>query len=139
MVAPRVPVAAILLHICGFPCVVCPGIAATIDRPSIYTHELLPQGPSWKEVQRLIAGTRGDQASLVRDHAVILLLSLYGFRIGEVCSLTLEDVDWAAERIHVRRSKQRKMQDYPLTAEVGEAILRYLDKSGPDPHTASCS
>jgi len=108
-----------------------PGIAETIDRPSIYTHELLPQGPPWKEVQRLIAGTRGDQASVVRDHAVILLLSLYGFRIGEVSSLTLEDIDWTAERIHVRRSKQRKIQDYPLTAEVGEAILRYLRQVRP--------
>jgi integrase/recombinase XerD len=31
----------------------------------------------------------------------------------------------------VRRPKQRRQQDYPLVTEVGEAILRYLQRTRP--------
>ena len=43
-----------------------------------------------------------------------------------MCKLTLDDISWETELSRVRRSKQRKVQDYPLTVEVGGAILRYL-------------
>jgi integrase len=55
----------------------------------------------------------------------------YGLRVGEVCRLRLEDIDWAEEKICVRRSKQRKVQTYPLTTEVGNALLRYLKEARP--------
>jgi integrase/recombinase XerD len=51
---------------------------------------------------------------------------VYGLRIGEVCRLTLDDVDWFNEKIRVRRLKNKRIQEYPLTAEVGNAILKYL-------------
>lgn len=108
-----------------------PGIAATIDRPRLYCYEPLPQGPSWEDVRRLIANLRGDNPTYIRNRAVVLLLAVYGFRVGEVAKLTLDDLDWEAERIHVRRSKQRKTQEYPLTPEVGAAILRYLKEVRP--------
>lgn len=110
----------------------CPtGIAATIDRPRLYCYEPLPQGPSWEDVRRLIANLSGDDPTRIRNRAVVLLLAVYGFRVGEVAKLTLDDLDWETEHIHVRRSKQRKTQDYPLTPEVGAAILRYLKEVRP--------
>jgi integrase len=50
----------------------------------------------------------------------------YGLRRGEVERLTLDDLDWVAETIHVTRPKQRRAQCYPMSVPVGEAILRYL-------------
>ncbi len=38
---------------------------------------------------------------------------------------------WAEEKISVRRFKQRKVQAYPLTTEVGNALLRYLKEARP--------
>jgi site-specific recombinase XerD len=108
-----------------------PGLAATIDAPPIYSFEPLPQGPAWKDVQRLIASVNGDHPTEIRNRAIILLLAVYGFRIGEVCKLTLDDISWETELIRVRRSKQRRIQDYPLTLEVGGAILRYLREVRP--------
>jgi site-specific recombinase XerD len=108
-----------------------PDLAKTIERPRIYTHELLPQGPSWSEVQRLIASVDGDQPAQIRDRAVILLLAVYGFRIGEVTALSLEDFDWENERIRLSRSKRRTRQEYPLMPVVGEAVLRYLREARP--------
>jgi integrase/recombinase XerD len=107
------------------------GIAESIDAPRLYTHENLPQGPSWEEVKRLLASVNGASPVQIRSRCAILLCAVYGLRVGEVCRLRLEDIDWAEEKICVRRSKQRKVQTYPLTTEVGNALLRYLKETRP--------
>lgn len=103
-----------------------PGLAETIKGPKIYSMASLPEGPSWEQVQRLIANLNTDRPTQVRDRAIVLLLAVYGLRIGEVCRLTLDDLDWINEKIRVRRLKNRRSQEFPLTAEVGNAILKYL-------------
>jgi integrase/recombinase XerD len=102
-----------------------------IDGPRLFQHESLPAGPPWPDVQRLIASTGGDSARDIRDRAILMLLATYGFRSGEVASLCLEDVNWENEIISISRPKPRRAQEYPLVNEVGEAILRYLEKVRP--------
>lgn len=108
-----------------------PGLAEMIDAPRLYTHERLPQGPRWTEVQRLLDATRGHRVKQIRDYAMLLLLAVYGFRSGEVRGLTLDDIDWEHERLHPPRPKQRKVGQYPLVREVAEAIVRYLTQGRP--------
>jgi integrase/recombinase XerD len=91
-----------------------PGLAETIDAPRLYTHERLPQGPRWAEVQQLLDANRGDAAAQVRNYAMLLLLAVYGFRSGEVCGLTLDDIDWEHERIHPPRPKQAESGTVPV-------------------------
>jgi site-specific recombinase XerD len=109
----------------------CRAGLAAIDAPRIYRLESLPRGPQWSDVQRLLTSCRGDMPTEIRDHAMLLLLAVYGMRGGEVRHLRLEDIDWEREIIHIRRSKQRKSQHYPLVHEVGSAILRYLREARP--------
>lgn len=108
-----------------------PEIAESIDRPVLYSYESLPQGPQWEDVQRLIGGMSGDDPTRIRDRAAILLLAVYGFRMGEVCRLKLDDIDWRTERILLHRPKLKKRQEYPLAAEVGESIVRYIREVRP--------
>lgn len=108
-----------------------PGLAVGIEGPRLFSHESLPVGPKWEEVQRLIASTDTDLPQDIRDRAILLLLAVYGLRSGEVVALTLDDVGWEQGILHVSRPKQRCKQDYPLAAEVGEAILRYLQRVRP--------
>jgi integrase len=108
-----------------------PGFAETIEAPRLYTKERLPQGPQWSEVQRLLHANRGDTATQIRNYAMLVLLAVYGFRSGEVRGLTLDDIDWEHERIYPPRPKQRKVGEYPLVGEVGEAILRYITRVRP--------
>jgi integrase/recombinase XerD len=96
-----------------------PGLAETIQSPRIYSMAALPEGPSWVQIQRLLADLNTERVSHIRDRAIILLLAVYGLRIGEVCALTLDDLDWANEKIRVRRLKNKRIQEFPLTAEVG--------------------
>ncbi|MHB1749932.1 MAG: site-specific integrase [Acidithiobacillus sp.] len=106
-------------------------IAEGIEGPRLFRDEALPVGPPWSEVQRLIASTDANGPQDRRDRAILLLLAVYGLRSGEVVALTLEDVNWEQGLLHVRRPKQRREQDYPLTATVGGAILDYLQQARP--------
>jgi len=65
----------------------CGAIAAAIEAPRLFAQEGLPLGPTWGEVQQLIASTAGDLVVDIRDHAILLLLAVYGLRRGEVARL----------------------------------------------------
>lgn len=106
-------------------------IAAGIEGPRLFRHESLPLGPTWEEVQHLIARTDTDRAQDIRDRAIFLLLAVYALRAGEVVALTLDAVNWEQEIIRITRPKQRCQQDYPLVTDVGEAIVRYLQQVRP--------
>jgi len=106
-------------------------IAPGIRGPRVYKHEGLPTGPTWSDVERLIKSANGSTILDIRDHAILRLLAIYGFRRQEVSQLRLEDIDWQQDRILVRRQKQRCIQEYPLVASVGDAILHYLQHARP--------
>jgi len=107
------------------------GLAALVASPRVYQHENLPIGPSWEDVQRLIATTDGARPIDVRDRAILLLLAIYALRSGEVRALKLEDLDWEKDLLFVPRSKGRKREPYPLSPTVGQAIIRYLKEGRP--------
>jgi site-specific recombinase XerD len=103
-----------------------------IDLPRRYALSDVPLAPSTDEVDRLLKVTAtGSDPCTIRDHAVLSLLIHYGLRRGEVERLTLDDIDWAAETLQVMRPKQRRPQCYPLSAPVGDAILRYIREARP--------
>lgn len=107
------------------------GIADAVEAPRLFSQEGLPLGPTWDVVQQLIASTSGDRPVDIRNHAIVLLLAIYGLRRGEVARLRLEDVHWEDDMLQVVRPKQRCTQNYPLVASVGNAILRYLKEGRP--------
>lgn len=103
-----------------------PGLADAIMAPRVYRQELLPSGPSWDVVQKLLKSTEGSRPVDIRDRAMLMLLAVYGLRSEEVQRLQLGDVDWDRNRITIVRPKPRTIQQFPLAATVGDAILRYL-------------
>jgi site-specific recombinase XerD len=107
------------------------GLAAAIASPRIYSDEGLPRGPDWDAVQRLIASATGNTPMAMRDRAILMLLAVYGFRRGEVARLCLEDIEWDQEVLRVVRPKQRRVQRYPLTRPVGNAVVQYLRQVRP--------
>lgn len=106
-------------------------IAQGIKRPRLYSQEQLPVGPSWKDVQRMLASLNTDDPGHIRDRPMLMLCAIYGLRPSEVARLRLEDLDWEHDRILVRRRKVNKAQVYPLTPAVGNAILRYVKEVRP--------
>ena len=103
-----------------------PGLTAAILLPRIYRHEGLPLGPTWDEVGRMLVKTAGNGPAQLRDHAILLLLSVYALRSGEIRRLAIEDLDWKQERIRVVRSKSAREEMLPLEPSVGNALAQYL-------------
>jgi integrase/recombinase XerD len=107
------------------------GFARGIRSPRIPKYEEAPTGPPWTEVRRLLRSVNGREPAELRDRTVLLLCSIYGLRRREVAELTIDDFDWRNETLTVRRAKRGRLQQYPIQYEVGETILRYLQKARP--------
>lgn len=103
-----------------------PRLATTIRGPRIYALERLPAGPTWSDVQRLLAGLQTRRSTDLRDRAILMLFAIYGFRASEVATLRLDDIDWAHDRLWITRAKRREAQVYPLLPSVGNALIEYL-------------
>jgi site-specific recombinase XerD len=108
-----------------------PGMAAAVVAPRVYRHAALPAGPSWADVERVIAAASGDKPAEIRARALLLLLAVYGLRRGEVAALRLEDFDWEREILTVPSGKRQRPRIYPLCRPVGDAVLRYLREARP--------
>lgn len=108
------------------------GLTDSILSPRVYRHEGLPLGPPWDTIGRVLAETGADDSASLRDHAIILLLSVYGLRSGEVRRLRLADIDWIHDQLHFIRSKSRREETAPLEPRVGNAIARYLRDGRPE-------
>ena len=71
-----------------------------------------------------------DGAERLRDRAIILLLARLGLRASEAAHLSFEQIDWADGRLTVA-GKARREERLPLTQEVGDAIIAYVERARP--------
>lgn len=108
-----------------------PGLAAGIVAPGYRADEVLPKGIERNDVERLLASVRGRRIVDLRDRAILMLFTSYGLRVAEVAGLRLDDFDWDAGMFRVRCSKPGRIQLWPLSQEVGQAILDYLQHGRP--------
>jgi site-specific recombinase XerD len=90
----------------------------------------IPRAISPDLVRRLLASINRHTALGRRDYAILLLLARLGLRGGEVARIELEDIDWSAGSISVRR-KGGQHSILPLPADVGAAIAAYLRQGRP--------
>jgi integrase/recombinase XerD len=107
-------------------------LSSTVIAPMLYAFESIPSALRSGDVEKILAATRQDCTPKgVRDYAILMLISKYGIRSGEVATLRLDDVDWRKEVIRIRHSKTGAISDLPLLPDVGEAMLKYLQDSRP--------
>ena len=86
----------------------------------------LPKALSNEELEHLL-GVLGDpNQSSRRDDAIVRCALDLGLRIGEVAKLGLDDIDWRAGTIKLRKTKSRREDVLPLPETTGRAIADYL-------------
>jgi integrase/recombinase XerD len=107
-------------------------LSKAIESPRRYRFANLPRSISWTDVERMLQSVDRRNAVGRRDYAVLLLLTTYGLRGREVAALTLDDVDWKHNRLHVGGRKAEHSTAYPLAPTVGDAILAYLKNGRPE-------
>lgn len=77
-------------------------------------------------VVRLLAAVDRSSPRGRRDYAILLLAARLGLRTGDICTLTLDDLDWDGATIDIVQSKTRAALRLPISEEVGEALIDYL-------------
>jgi site-specific recombinase XerD len=78
------------------------------------------------ELRRLIKACGGKEFRDRRDNAIVRLMAETGMRAGEVCGLTVDDVDLTRGLVTVRRGKGGKGRVAPFGAQTGVSIDRYI-------------
>ncbi|MDE0052831.1 MAG: tyrosine-type recombinase/integrase [Gammaproteobacteria bacterium] len=106
-----------------------PGLVAAV--PSVPQKQLssLPRYIASDDVERAIA-TCGDNATGLRDRAILLLLARLALRAGDIVDLRLTDVDWDGARIRVF-GKSRREAVLPLPQDAGDALHAYIATARP--------
>jgi integrase/recombinase XerD len=107
-----------------------PGLEAAIPLLPHWRLASLPRYLQPEEVERIVASC--DLATSVgkRDRAILLLLARLGLRAGDVVQLRLSDLDWKNAWVQVC-GKGRRQARLPLTQEVGDALVDYLQRGRP--------
>jgi integrase/recombinase XerD len=88
----------------------------------------------WEDVRRLLQAVDTSTARGLRDHALLLMMSTYGFGAGEVIRLRFDDVDWNAATLRVVRPKTGVAFTLPLLPAVAKTLAFYL-RDGRPPNT----
>jgi integrase/recombinase XerD len=108
-----------------------PGLWLGMPTYAIPRHAFTPKGPCWKDVQRMLASSCGKRAVEIRDHAFVLLMAVYGLRVGDVVGLQLGDVDFSQRILTVRRRKNLVTQRFPLNQDIWRTLRRYVESHRP--------
>lgn len=106
-------------------------LSCFVASPRRYKLQSLPGVLEWEDVQKIIDSVDLSTRAGPQHYAILLFLTTYGLRAGEVARLTLDDIDWRKETIHIAPGKTGRDLWLPLTAGVGKAILAYLKDRRP--------
>lgn len=100
--------------------------------PRLYGFESIPLALRAEDIRAVLAVTHKDRSRKgLRDYAILMLLSSYGLRAGEITALRLEDVGWRSDMLRILHSKTSAYSELPLLPAVGNAILNYIQKARP--------
>ncbi len=106
-------------------------LASQIESPRIRSMNRPPRARPWRDVQRILAAIDRDHAPGRRDYALLLLMATFGMGVGEVLGLQLDDIEWKARVIHLRRPKTDIAVDLPFLDPVARALALYLREERP--------
>ncbi len=106
----------------------CPaGLERAIPAVAGWRHGSLPSYLSATEVDQIIGTCEESSLMGIRDKAIMLLFVRLGLRAGDVADLRLSLIDWSDGSFLVS-GKSRREERLPLSQEVGDALVAYLEK-----------
>ena len=101
-------------------------LASGVMAPRFRASARLPRTLPWRDVKRILRAVRRSDPTGRRDFAMLLLLATYGLGAAEILALRLEDLDWRAGVLRVRRPKTKVDIELPLLPAVARALTAYL-------------
>jgi integrase len=102
------------------------GLIGVVSYPANWQLASLPKALSGAEVARLVGSLGQGDPSARRTDAIVRCALDLGLRSSEVAKLGLDDIDWRAGTVTLRRTKSRREDILPLPEATGRAIADYL-------------
>lgn len=90
--------------------------------PSVYTEE---------EIETMLKSFNRSSPLGIRNYAMVLIAARLGIRASDICALTFDEIHWERNTVEFITQKTGKHTVLPLTADVGNAIIKYLKNSRP--------
>lgn len=106
-------------------------LIGAVAYPANWQQASLPKSLAPAEVKQLEAALGQSGPSMLRADAIVRCALDLGLRSGEVARLSLDDIDWDAGTITLRRTKGRREDVMPLPEATGQAIATYLRDERP--------
>lgn len=106
-------------------------LVGAVSYPANWQQASLPKSLDPEEVERLVGALGKSGSSMRRADAMVRCALDLGLRSGEVARLSLDDIDWEAGTITLRRTKGRREDVMPLPVTTGRAIAAYLREERP--------
>jgi site-specific recombinase XerD len=97
-----------------------------VPRPKLYAEESIPETWTDDELRTLFSSIDRTGGVGKRDYAMILLATLLGMRVGDICRLKFENFDWQRKLITYTQQKTGKVNSLPILAPIMDALVDYL-------------
>jgi site-specific recombinase XerD len=107
------------------------GLIGVLSYPANRDQAALPKTLTDEEVERLLGSLHSPSLAMRRSAAIVRCAVDLGLRSAEIAALTLDDIDWAAGTLTLRKTKSRREQVLPLLEPTGDAIAAYLQYERP--------
>ena len=106
-------------------------LLGVLSYPANWQQAALPKTLTDEEVERLLGSLDSPSPSMRRSAAIVHCAVDLGLRSGEIAALALDDIDWEAGTLSLRRTKSRREQVLPLPESTGRALAAYLRHERP--------
>lgn len=107
------------------------GLASVLSSPANWQHASLPKSLADEELERLLTALDWPAPAMRRSAAIVRCAVDLGLRSGEIAALSLDDIDWRAGTVRLRKTKSCREQLLPLPEPTGRAIAAYLEHERP--------
>jgi integrase/recombinase XerC len=106
-------------------------LLSVLSYPANWQHASLPKTLADEEIERLLTSLDWPGPSMRRSAAIVRCAVDLGLRSGEIAALGLDDIDWRASTVTLRKTKSRREQVLPLPEATGRVIAAYLQYERP--------
>jgi len=99
--------------------------------PSYRRPVVLPSVYAEDDMRRLEEAVDLTSRSGIRDYAMLLLVTRYGLRAGDIVKLSFKELDFERGKIRLTQEKTGKPWEAAMLPEIRAALLNYIDNARP--------
>ncbi len=99
---------------------------------TVRCRKIVPTVYGKTEIEAMLSSFNRAGAVGIRNYAMVLMAVRLGMRASDICGLEFKNIHWEKSTIEFITQKTGKSSVLPLTADVGNAIIKYLKEVRPN-------